>query len=254
MACHNLYEMTTLQVKALSEKTNLVFLPVGPTEVHSLHLPTGTDIQRAIVMSEMTAERLWEKDGIESMIAPPINYAPSDATFVYPGSTTIRTETAILLVEDVCLSMIKWGFDRIMIMCGHHDPSCMNALEEAAENVMTQHKEAKILVAKWSPNAPVLSVMKNEHPEWDIHAGELETSVMMVHCPDLVNTEIMKQLEPNWQGKNLFAALEKGMDFIEAGADQAYLGDPRCASLETGKKILEIQCDYAYDEVKHLLS
>ena len=251
-AYHHLYTMNTCEVKALSERTRMAFLPVGPTEVHSLHLPTSTDIVRAIGMSELTAEKLFYEDGMESLIAPAINYMPSDCSNVFPGSTSIRRETAIAITYDVCVSLIRWGFDRIAIMCGHHDPSCMDSLEQAAADAMKDFPQAKIIVAKWSPLADVNPVLHCEHPQWDMHAGEIETSVMMIHDPEHVDIDRMKTLEPNWEGQYLFERLAQGMNFIEMGADKCYFGDPASGKPETGRKILQIQRDYAYEEVKKM--
>lgn len=252
MAVNHLYEMNTRQIEALSKRTRLAFLPVGPTEVHAPHLPVCTDIARAIDMSVLTARRFLAEDGIESLIAPSVNYAPADCSNVFYGGTSIRQETCEMIIEDICESLIKWGFDKIAVMCGHHDPSCMGALENAADRIMSRFTDARVIVAKWSPDTQVAAVMRGEHPEWDMHAGELETSVMMAMHPELVDEPACRELKPNWEGEFLFERIAKGMNFIELGATLCYLGDPASASPETGKKILELQCDFAYKELQAL--
>ena len=63
-----LYQMNRDQVKALSERTNLAFLPVSPCEAHGPHLPVSADVITAFTMAKDCARKL-EDQGIESLIA-----------------------------------------------------------------------------------------------------------------------------------------------------------------------------------------
>lgn len=47
-----LYQMNRDQVKALSERTNLAFLPVSPCEAHGPHLPVSADVITAFTMAK----------------------------------------------------------------------------------------------------------------------------------------------------------------------------------------------------------
>ncbi len=60
-----LYQMNRDQVKALSERTNLAFLPVSPCEAHGPHLPVS-DVITAFTMAKDCARKL--EQGIESLI------------------------------------------------------------------------------------------------------------------------------------------------------------------------------------------
>ena len=248
MKLNYMYEMNTRQIQELARKTDIVFFPVGPTEVHSQHLPVGTDIESAIDVCERAAGKLAEL-GVETLIAPPLNYVLADGLNCFFGNVTVRYETVVAMVEDVCVGLAKWGFKHVFVMCGHAEPRNAQALKEAAENAMKRDPSLHVIISDWLLGSGIQELLQCEHPEWDIHAGESETALMLNRRPDLVDTEILKTLEPNWEGEFFFDRLAAGNDFIGCRAYLAYLGDPRTATAETGEKVYDRYADYVLEEV-----
>ena len=66
--------LTSPQIKKLSEEGAIVLVPVGSTEQHGPHLPVGTDALMATSMSEKLAAALGEK-GVPCVVAPTIAVA-----------------------------------------------------------------------------------------------------------------------------------------------------------------------------------
>ena len=253
MAINLLADMNTRQVSALLEKTKLAFLPVSPTEVHATHLPMSTDITIAVEACKRVAKKLCDNHGIECLIAPPVNYAPADETFVFPGTTTVSYEVCEKMVEEVTSCLVHWGFTHVILISNHGAAAATQALLDAADAINKKFPQAHVLMSNWIFGADVFPVMHCQHPEWDIHAGELETAMMMVTEPEHVDLEAMKELEPNWSAEHFEESLKAGMNFVELGARLAYLGDPRIASPETGEKIYDIKTDYVVKEALELL-
>ena len=248
MKLNRMYEMNTRQIQDVVRKTDIAFLPVGPTEVHSQHLPVGTDIESALDVCERAAAKLADL-GIETLIAPPVNYALAEAANCFVGNMTLRYETVVAVVEDVCAGLGRWGFRRIFIMCGHAEPRNAQALREAAENAMRRDPSLQVVVSDWLLGSGIQELLQCEYPQWDLHAGESETALMLNRRPDLVDTEILNTLEPNWEGEFLFDRLAGGNDFIGCRAPLAYFGDPRIATAETGVKVYERYADHVVEEV-----
>ena len=148
MPAHYLFRMNTREVQALAPKTNIALLPIGPTEVHSLHLPLGTDVESALEVCERTSAKL-QAMGLDCLIASPINYALADVANCFCGNTTLRPETVAAIVEDVCTSLAKWGFTHIMIMCGHAEPRNIEALQEGANRAMERDTRIFARVSNW---------------------------------------------------------------------------------------------------------
>ncbi|MDY4835849.1 MAG: creatininase family protein [Frisingicoccus sp.] len=255
MALHFLSDMNTNQVKELQKKTHLAFLPIGPTEVHGRHLPMKTDSACAQKTSMEAASKLSD-EGIESIIAPTLTHCLADLVNSEVGNITLRYETVASLVEDVCVGLAKWEFNRIMIVCGHGEDANMKAIAEGAERAMKKNSDLKVMLSDWWPKSlPSLNtVCKEAHPEWDFHAGEAETAQMMYLEPELVDEEALAKLEPNWRGEHFFEYLAEGRQTMaDAGAPLTYFGDPRIATRETGKRIFELYANIVVDEVHELL-
>ena len=248
MKLNYMYELNTRQIQELARKTDIAFLPVGPTEVHSQHLPVGTDIESAIDVCERAARKLAER-GVETLIAPPVNYALADAVNCFVGNITLRYETVVAVVEDVCVGLGKWGFTHVILMCGHAEPRNIEALKEAAENAVKRNPSMRVEVSDWLLGSGIGELLHCEHPEWDIHAGESETALMLNRRPDLVDMDMLQTLEPNWEGEFFAERLAAGNDFIGCGAVLAYLGDPRAATAETGEKVYERYADHVVDAI-----
>ena len=87
-------------------------------------------------------------------------------------------------------------------------------------------------------------MMRGEFPEGDVHAGELETSFCLWKCPELVKTEIMKDLKP------YYVEWKEGLDFIEAGAKDCYFGAPALGRPELGVAIYEVIVEAIVQEVE----
>ena len=164
MPAHYLFRMNTREVQALAPKTNIALLPIGPTEVHSLHLPLGTDVESALEVCERTSAKL-QAMGLDCLIASPINYALADVANCFCGNTTLRPETVAAIVEDVCTSLAKWGFTHIMIMCGHAEPRNIEALQEGANRAMERDTRIFARVSNWLLGSNIACAMRCAHPE-----------------------------------------------------------------------------------------
>jgi creatinine amidohydrolase/Fe(II)-dependent formamide hydrolase-like protein len=69
------------------------------------------------------------------------------------------------------------------------------------------------------------------------HGGAWETSLMMAASPDMVRDSVRRNLPPI---DGLLPALKKGAkDFLEAGGEDAYFGDPTAATVEEGEGYFE---------------
>src|SRR5262245_62204355 len=83
-----------------------LILPVGSTEAHGPHLPLSADV---IIAEEMAAcaARTLEARGEAALTLPPLAYSVTDFSEGFPGSVSIRAETATALVSDILLSLVK---------------------------------------------------------------------------------------------------------------------------------------------------
>src|SRR5262245_47129956 len=111
--------------KALKPDT-VVVIPLGAgAKEHGPHLKLKNDE----LMTDALAKRV--RDAREVVIAPTINYSFYPAFLEYPGSTSLRVETARDMVVDVCRSLARYGPKRFYIL--NTGISTLRMLPAAAE-------------------------------------------------------------------------------------------------------------------------
>jgi creatinine amidohydrolase len=82
------------------------------------------------------------------------------------------------------------------------------------------------------------STLTEEFRRGDCHAGAYETSLVLAARPELVREEVREGLEP--VRISIAEKIREGVEsFREAGASDAYFGNPREASIEEGEASYE---------------
>jgi creatinine amidohydrolase len=231
---YHLEQMTYPQVGALASRTDLALLPIGPPEAHGPHLPVGTDIIAARELCERAARELAAR-GIECLIAPPLPYCLAELASPFPGTITVRAEVVADLVADICRGLAGSGFRRTLVVSGHAEEKNLAALRAGAE----QAGKALAQVSRWYGDAlpGLLHLLEEAHPEYDIHAGEWETALVLLRTPELVDKMALNTLPPNWSMGSVPERQTPARTFPEMGAPQAYYGDPRRATPMTAESL-----------------
>jgi creatinine amidohydrolase len=245
---HHLQQMTYPQVGSLAAHTDLALLPVGPPEAHGPHLPVGTDLIAARELCERAARALAAR-GIECLIAPPLPYCLAEVASPFPGTITVRAEVVADLVADICRGLARSGFRRILIVSGHAEEKNLAALRAGARQA--GEAEALVEVSQWYGEAlpRLLHLLKEDHPEYDIHAGEWETALVMLRAPELVDRMALDALPPNWGTRSVpDRQAPAARTFPELGALQAYYGDPRRATPRTAEMLYTALGKFVADE------
>jgi creatinine amidohydrolase len=116
------------------------------------------------------------------VIAPTINYYHYPLFLEYPGSSSLRVETARDIVIDICKSFAGYGVRKFYVI--NTGVTTMRALRPAAESLA---KEGLIL--KYTDIISILEpVIKAVGKQEDGgHADEIETSMMLYMAPSTVN-------------------------------------------------------------------
>jgi len=183
--------------KAISEDYILT-LVVGSTEQHGPHLPLGVDVFCTLGIAERVAKK------VKMVIAPPIPYgyysrprSGGGQTFI--GTTSISGSTFLGLMYDVMTEFLRHGFKKILVLNGHYEntPFIPEGVEKAIAD--SGRKDVKVLIMGWCdpiPKEVVDKVFPEGFPGWDVeHAAVVETSVMMVLKPELVQTDKIRDDE-----------------------------------------------------------
>lgn len=150
----------------------LALLPVGSFEQHGPHLPLWTD---ALIASTVAA-RVGERMG--AMILPTVPYGTSAEHRGLPGSVWLREETLASVIEDLVVSCAQSVTSRVAVLSGHGGNWILRPTVRA---INVRHPDISVgLVPE--------SVLWGEGLAGDLHAGAVETSIVMHLDPGAVGT------------------------------------------------------------------
>ena len=213
----------------------VVILPVGSTEAHGPHLPLATDVIISEEMSRRAAEKLCAR-GIETLVLPAVAYSVTDFSADFPGTISIRKETAVALIRDICGSLYGQGARLVAIANSHLEPEHVASINEAIEEI--RQETGKIVAFPDKRKRRWAQTLTEEFRRGDCHAGSYETSLVMAARPELVREGIRQSLER--LPISIAEKIKEGArTFTEAGGSDAYFGDPRAASPEEGEATFE---------------
>src|SRR5579871_6363751 len=99
-----LADLTWVEAAKVLQRDTVVLLPIGAeSKEHGPHLKLKTDFLEAGYYTRQILERA------NVVVAPTINYSYYPAFVEYPGSTTLRLETARDMLVDICRSLARYG-------------------------------------------------------------------------------------------------------------------------------------------------
>ncbi len=219
-------ELSWEQIAAIRDAgTDMVILPVGATEQHGLHLPTGVDTLSATAIAAGASA----KTGIPML--PPIAYGCSlGHSKKWPGTLPLRPQTLAAVVSELAEWVSSAGYNRLLILNGH--VTNFAPLRCALENIRADLPEMKIALRSiWEITEEVEAFYTADAGDnW--HANNAETSLMMHLRPDLVNMAKATD-EPNRSADCFFSYT------VDKESHCGGVGDASKGTEEQGQFILE---------------
>jgi len=192
----------------------IVLVPIGSTEQHGPHLPLATD---TIIAEELAGRAVHHTDGL--MIGPTISVSASGEHADFPGTLSIGSSVMSSVIVELVRSA-DWAAGVVLVNGhgGNHD-----AISDA---VATLTAEARRALAWW-PSWP----QRRDGGPADLHAGRIETSMMLAIDPGLVRLE------------RAAAGADTSIDDLRARGVRAVssngvLGDPNGASGGEGERFI----------------
>lgn len=150
----------------------IVMVPVGSTEQHGPHLPLATD---TIIAEELAGRAVRHTDGL--MIGPTISVSASGEHAGFPGTLSIGSEVLSSVIVELVRSA-DWAAG-VVLVNGHGGNH-----ESIVAAVATLTAEGR-RVLSWWPSWP----QRLDGGPADLHAGRIETSMMLAIDPGLVRLE-----------------------------------------------------------------
>ena len=224
-------ELTGPEIKELSEKMDMVILPVGATEQHGPHLPVCTD-------SLLPTEVAYAESAETSVpVLQTLRYLDSPTHKRLDATIWLRPETLHCWIYDVCKCVYEQGFHKILIINGHG--TNVWPLHTAWSNLRFDLPSAQIKIADATINQfmsdedkLLMEKVRKMDPN-EYHAATSETSRVLYHRPDLVHMD----RAIDWPMKLPHGAL---FDYrVDQISETGVCGRPTKASKELGEKLID---------------
>jgi creatinine amidohydrolase len=223
--------------KALTLDT-IVVIPIGAAaKEHGPHLKLKNDF----ALAEYFKRRVAAREAV--VVAPTVNYHYYPAFAEYPGSTSLRLETACDLVVDICRSLARFGPKRFYVL--NTGVSTIRALtpaqgQLAAEGIVMRFTNILTIGAE--------AEQAVRQQEGGTHADEIETSMMLYMDPSLVDmSKAAKDYHPQGTGGLTRDPRGKG-----TYSPTGIWGDATLATREKGRRVVEAMVEGMLKEIAAL--
>jgi creatinine amidohydrolase len=221
-----------------AQSWEVAVLPFGATEPHNLHMPYGTDNYQVEVIGRRACLRAYQT-GARVLLLPTIPYGVNTNHLQIPGglACSVTPTTLLRLLTDLVDSLERQGLRKLVLLNGHGGNELKPLMREL------HHRTGVFLcVCDWYRMAADLYPDIFERP--GEHADEVETSLGLAFFPELVRPELA---DDGAARPSRIDAINKGWVSITRPwhlvSANTGLGDPRAASADKGRRLMEALVD-----------
>ncbi|WP_433259357.1 creatininase family protein (plasmid) [Streptosporangium sp. CA-135522] len=197
-------------------------LPIGSFEQHGGHLPLTTDTLVASGIAHALAEEY------QLLLLPPITIACSHEHAGWAGTVSISSRTLAAIINEVAESLERSGIEYLVLVNGHGGNYVLsNVVQEA--NVDRPRMALYPGREDWARARHAAELSSSAHD--DMHAGEIETSILLYLCPEQVRNSY-KHADHVADRPHLL------IHGVSAYTPNGVIGQPSLATAEKGAAIL----------------
>jgi creatinine amidohydrolase len=188
---HYWSELTTTEFSGLDPETTIAILPVAAIEQHGPHLPVATDTAIAEGMISETIRRL--PDDLSVLFLPLQAIGKSNEHLRSPGTITLSAETALRAWTQIGEGVHRAGLRKLVVVNSHGGN--VDIIGIVARELRVRLKML-VVACSWRRFGLPPGVFGDQEAAVGIHAGDIETSLMLHFRPDLVRMDKAENFAP----------------------------------------------------------
>ncbi len=240
MPARSWLDLTTEEVRTRDMGRAIAVLPVAAVEQHGPHLPLGTDTFIAQGYLDRVAALVPET--LDVWLLPVQAVGKSDEHDAFPGTLTLTASTALAAWTEIGAGLHRAGCRKLVIVSSHGGNSPL--MDLVAGDLRGRFGMLAVTTA-WSRLGLPEGLFPEAEIRHGIHAGGIETALMLALRPDLVRKDAIADFESRT------VAMERDFSLLRAGRPAAFawktqdlhssgaLGDARLGTAEKGRAALE---------------
>lgn len=240
-------DLTTADFASLDTARAIAVLPVAATEQHGPHLPLSvdTDIVNGVVQAALP--HIPSPLPVLFLPTQALGFSPEHTRF--PGTLTLKADTLMRIWTELGECVAASGVKKLVLFNGHGGQ--VGALDLVARDLRAR-LGLLVYSLSWF-NLPLLdeqgqdlaNLFSSEEHRFGIHAGEIETSLMLALTPGRVRMAQAEYFRSSSQerapdfpilGNGKTAKL--GWQMQDYNANGA-VGNARAATAEKGRAVVE---------------
>ncbi len=238
MPFHDWLELTTTDFAARDLARSIAVLPVAAVEQHGPHLPLGTDT--LIAQGYLDALAPLVPEVLDVLALPIQSVGKSDEHNAFAGTLTLKAETALRAWTQIGVSLHRAGLRKLVIVSSHGGN---NGLIDLVAGELRDLGMVAVTTA-WARFGVPDGLFPPDEVRLGIHAGAVETALMLALRPDLVRHAEIADFASRAR------AMEQDFTLLRAGRPaavawktqdlnpQGALGDARLATVEAGRALI----------------
>ncbi len=210
---------------AIQQSQGTCLLPFGILEKHGPHLPLGTDLLDVRYAVLHAAEQEY------AVVFPEYYFGQIFEARHEPGTVAYSRRLQLELLQETTDEMARNGCKKVIIVNGHGGNE--NLLPFFAQTQLEKPHDYVVYVLGLVETPPGGPPRKSSGLDW--HAGEAETSAMLVSRPDLVHQDRAKSESGADLGRQKLPENVYTGIWWYARFPNHYSGDGSVATVELGK-------------------
>jgi creatinine amidohydrolase len=225
-------QLTWPEIESLvqARPNDVALLPVGATEQHGPHLPTGTDTIIATGLCHAVSARTGAL--VLPAIAVGCSYGHGTAL---PGTLSLSPERLAEVIRDAVEWTADSGISRVLAVNGHFGNQV--SLGMAGDHLRRSRPDLRFGVLNWWTLTPAITAETLADGE-DIHANRAETALMMALAPEHVRLdELAGADDPDRTEGLVFRYTAPNL------SHNGVTGSPSLATPELGQSLLDLAVD-----------
>jgi creatinine amidohydrolase len=246
-------ELTTKDFEGLDPEKTIAVLPVAATEQHGPHLPVMTDTAIAEGMIALLRQRL--PSDLRVLVLPIQSIGKSNEHVLSPGTLTLSAETLLRVLVETGESVHRAGLRKLVLANSHGGNA--SVISTATRELRVRFGMLAVATHwRWFglPNG-MYDAVEAKH---GIHAGDIETSLMLDFRSDLVRMDKARNFV------STATAMEKEFKHLSPSGTHAFgwiaqdlnpdgpVGNAALATADKGARTAEHQIDGFIDLLRDM--
>jgi creatinine amidohydrolase len=202
----------------------IALLPIGSFEQHGDYLPLITDTVVACAVANEIAKTHVV------MLMPPITVSCSHEHSTWRGTASISSQTLYRIVTEIADSVRRSGVEHLVVINGHGGNYVLSNVVQEYTAIHGPAMSLFPLSSHWERARAHAGMETDNHS--DMHAGELEVSILLAVAPTLPRTGFQ---DADWTADERPDLLSLG---IGAYTNSGVIGRPSLGTSDKGSAAL----------------